>query len=236
MKWTEHSLTEEQLQLTAQNPIFRSVALSRLAELLEREVLLCSFRKDEIIYSPDHFEERIGLFLSGTAVAEKSKGTIILNTFEAGSCFGVATLFSQSKRYVTTIRAKSNCLVAFLSGESMIRLFREEPQISLNYIAFLASRIHFLNRKIDQFTAVSAALAFGTGRTEQSFPHACQLCKTGRDAGFGQKLSLPRIGCTGSRGAAEKRRQTAGNHRYLSAGTLVRAITPNYFCEKRNYL
>ncbi len=156
MKWTEHSLTEEQLQLAAQNPIFRSVALSRLAKLLEREVLLCSFRKDEIIYSPDHFEERIGLFLSGTAVAEKSKGTVILNTFEAGSCFGVATLFSQSKRYVTTIRAKSDCLVAFLSGESMIRLFREEPQISLNYIAFLASRIHFLNRKIDQFTAVSA--------------------------------------------------------------------------------
>ena len=156
MKRTEHSLTEEQLQLAAQNPIFRSVALSRLAELLEREVLLCSFRKDEIIYSPDHFEERIGLFLSGTAVAEKSKGTVILNTFEAGNCFGVATLFSQSKCYVTTIRAKSNCLVAFLSGESMIRLFREEPQISLNYIAFLASRIHFLNRKIDQFTAVSA--------------------------------------------------------------------------------
>ena len=156
MKRTEHSLTEEQLQLAAQNPIFRSVALSRLAELLEREVLLCPFRKDEIIYSPDHFEERIGLFLSGTAVAEKSKGTVILNTFEAGSCFGVATLFSQSKRYVTTIRAKSDCLVAFLSGESMIRLFREEPQISLNYIAFLASRIHFLNRKIDQFTAVSA--------------------------------------------------------------------------------
>ena len=156
MKRTEHSLTEEQLQLAAQNPIFRSVALSRLAELLEREVLLCSFRKDEIIYSPDHFEERIGLFLSGTAVAEKSKGTVILNTFEAGSCYGVATLFSQSKRYVTTIRAKSDCLVAFLSGESMIRLFREEPQISLNYIAFLASRIHFLNRKIDQFTAVSA--------------------------------------------------------------------------------
>lgn len=156
MEKLEYSLNTEQLQLAAKNPIFQSIPLPRLAELLEQEVLLCSFQKDEIIYSPDHFEERIGLFLKGSAVAEKNKGSVILNTFEAGSCFGVATLFSHSKRYVTTVRAKSDCLVAFLSGESMTRLFQEEPQISLNYIAFLASRIHFLNRKIDQFTAVSA--------------------------------------------------------------------------------
>ena len=149
------SLTTEQLRLAAKNPIFQSVALPRLRELLEREVKLCSFDKEEIIYSPDHFEESIGLFLKGSAVAEKN-GSVILNTFEAGNCFGVATLFSHSRRYVTTIRAKSSCIVAFLSGESMTRLFREEPQISLNYISFLASRIHFLNRKIDQFTAVSA--------------------------------------------------------------------------------
>ncbi len=155
MEKMEHSLTAEQLQLAANNPIFQSVSLPRLEELLQREVLLCSFRKDEIIYSPNHFEERIGLFLKGSAVAEKNNGSVILNTFVPGSCFGVATLFSHSKRYVTTVRAKSDCLVAFLSGESMTRLFREEPQISLNYIAFLASRIHFLNRKIDQFTAVS---------------------------------------------------------------------------------
>lgn len=155
MENLDHTLTTEQLRLAAKNPIFQSIALPQLRELLEQEVKLCSFCKEEIIYSPDQFEESIGLFLKGYAVAEKN-GSVILNTFEPGSCFGVATLFSHSKRYVTTIRAKSDCVVAFLSGDSMTRLFREEPQISLNYISFLASRIHFLNRKIDQFTAVSA--------------------------------------------------------------------------------
>ena len=156
MKKNDTFLTSEQLQLIAENPIFHSVSLPRLEELLKLEAQLCFFQKDEIIYSPKQFEERIGFLLEGSAVAEKNKGSVILNTFEAGSCFGVATLFSPSKRYVTTVRAKSDCLVAFLSGESMTRLFREEAQISLNYISFLASRIHFLNRKIDQFTAVSA--------------------------------------------------------------------------------
>ena len=156
MEKVEKLLSSEQLHLISKNPIFRSVSLPRLEELLQSKIQLTSFQKDEIIYSPKHFKERIGFLLKGSALAEKNKGSVILNTFEAGSCFGVATLFSPSERYVTTVRAKSDCLVAFLSGEAMTRLFREESQISLNYISFLSSRIHFLNRKIDQFTAVSA--------------------------------------------------------------------------------
>lgn len=152
----EKKLSEEQLLLIAKNPVFQSVPLTVLQPLLEQEIQLRSFKKGEIIYSPNHFEESMGLFLKGTAVAEKSNGSVVLNTFAPGSCFGVATLFSHSRRYVTTVKANSGCLVAFFSGESMTRLFREEPQISLNYIGFLASRIYFLNGKIDQFTAVSA--------------------------------------------------------------------------------
>ncbi|MBQ8599366.1 MAG: Crp/Fnr family transcriptional regulator [Oscillospiraceae bacterium] len=152
----EKKLSENQILLIAKNPVFQSVPLEVLQPLLEQNIQLRSFKKGEIIYSPNHFEESMGLFLTGTAVAEKSNGSVILNTFAPGSCFGVATLFSHSRRYVTTVKASSDCLVAFFSGEAMTRLFREEPQISLNYIGFLASRIHFLNRKIDQFTAVSA--------------------------------------------------------------------------------
>lgn len=149
-------LTDTLLILIAKNPIFQSVEAEKLKTLLEREGNIRSFSKDEVIFSPQHFEESVGLILQGNAVAEKGHGSVILNQFTPGSCFGVATLFSRSKCYVTTVRAKSDCQVLFLSGDSMSRLFREENKIALNYIAFLASRIHFLNRKIDQFTATSA--------------------------------------------------------------------------------
>lgn len=152
----QNNLTAEQLRLAAESSVFQNIPSEILYPLLNREAQLRSFHRDEIIFSPNHFEESIGLFLGGKAVAEKSGGSVILNTFHPGSCFGVATLFCHSKRYVTTVRATSDCLVAFFSGDAMMRLFAEEPRISLNYIAFLASRIHFLNRKIDKFTAESA--------------------------------------------------------------------------------
>ena len=156
MKKQDNILTEKQLSLLGSNPIFQNVPPETLRKLLNKEITLRSFQKGEIIYSPDHFEESLGFFLKGSAAAEKSGGSVVLNTFQPGSCFGVATLFCPSKRYVTTVRAQTDCQLAFLSGDSMTRLFAKEPRISLNYIAFLSSRVHFLNRKIDQFTAVSA--------------------------------------------------------------------------------
>lgn len=117
---------------------------------------LRSFARGEVIYSPAHFECSIGLFLSGSAQVEKSGGTVILNTLRPGDWFGVAALFSQSRRYVATVRAASSCRVAFFTHEGLTGMFAAEPVIGLNYISFLSSRIHFLNRKIDQFTAVSA--------------------------------------------------------------------------------
>ena len=155
MECEQNTLNTEQLDLLSRCPVFQGIALERLAELLDGKIQLRFFQKEEIIYSPHHFEESLCVILEGRAAAVK-KDSVLLNTFNAGSCFGVATLFCHSKRYVTTVLAKSRCLAAFLPAELMEELFQKEARISRNYIAFLASRIHFLNRKIDQFTAVSA--------------------------------------------------------------------------------
>lgn len=155
MEIESQNLSKEQLELVSCCPIFQGISAQRLGELLAGRVELRSFARQEIIYSPKHFEESLCLMLKGSAAANKH-GSVLLNTFQPGSCFGVATLFSPSKRYVTTVTAKTACLAAFFPAALMEELFRQEPLISRNYISFLASRIHFLNRKIDQFTAVSA--------------------------------------------------------------------------------
>lgn len=144
----------EQLELFCRCPIFQGLSPEHLRDLLGDKVELRCFAREEIIYSPRHFEESLGIILSGSAVAVKNN-SVLLNSFSAGNCFGVATLFSHSKCYVTTIKAKTNCHVAFFPAALMQELFRQETLISQNYISFLASRIHFLNRKIDQFTATS---------------------------------------------------------------------------------
>ena len=80
---------------------------------------------------------------------------VLLNQLSAGECFGVAALFVQREQYVTTVRARTDCKVLFLSLEAMQRLL-ENPQVSLNYIRFLSDRIQFLNRRIASFTAPNA--------------------------------------------------------------------------------
>ncbi len=155
MKELHYRLSKSDLHILINSPIFTGISEEKLKFLLESKVSLRSFDKDEIIYSPKNFEESLGIVLKGSAVAEKSAG-VILNHFKAGSCFGVATLFSPHKRYVTTVKASSSCCIAFFTEDSMKELFRAEERIALNYITFLSGRIHFLNSKIDTFTAVSA--------------------------------------------------------------------------------
>ena len=111
------------------------------------------FAKGEEIYSPAHYSKSLGILLRGKAVVERDQ--VLLNQLSAGECFGVAALFVQREQYVTTVRARTDCKVLFLSLEAMQRLL-ENPQVSLNYIRFLSDRIQFLNRRIASFTAPNA--------------------------------------------------------------------------------
>ena len=111
------------------------------------------FARGEEIYSPAHYSKSLGILLRGKAVVEREQ--VLLNQLSAGECFGAATLLVQREQYVTTVRARTDCKVLFLSLEAMQRLL-ENPQVSLNYIRFLSDRIQFLNRRIASFTAPNA--------------------------------------------------------------------------------
>lgn len=185
-----NALSSEQLEYVACCPIFRGLSASRLAELVAPQLRLRFFQGGTVIYSPTDFERSLGIVLAGSAIATK-KGSVILNTFQPGSCFGVATLFSNSRRYVATVQAKSPCLVAMLSGAQLQELFRLEPTITQNYIAFLYSRIHFLNRKIDAFTAVTADEAVALYLLEQ-LEHGNPICLDLSYAKLADTLALGR--------------------------------------------
>ena len=113
------------------------------------------FAKGEEIYSPAHYSKSLGILLRGKAVVERDQ--VLLNQLSAGECFGVAALFVQREQYVTTVRARTDCKVLFLSLEAMQRLL-ENPQVSLNYIRFLSDRIQFLNRRIASFLSRHSSL------------------------------------------------------------------------------
>lgn len=111
--------------------------------------------RGEVLYSPENFSQALGLVASGALEAENRSG-IALNTLDRGTLFGVAALFGEVDRYVSTIRAKSAARVLLIERSLLERLFVEHPECALRYVAFLTDRVRFLNAKIESFTAPSA--------------------------------------------------------------------------------
>ncbi len=135
--------------------LFKGVQPQQIETLLEYFSKKETFCKGEIIYSPQSFQKSLGIISRGIAIVEKENG-VILNRLTAGECFGAAALFLQQERYVTIVRAKTDCEILFLSAEAMQDIIEQSPKIALNYIHFLSGRIQFLNHRIDSFTASSA--------------------------------------------------------------------------------
>ena len=125
--------------------------MQRLLDGLEAE----AFAKGETIYSARRFRRSLGILLEGRAVVRKEGGPI-LRELGCGDCFGAAALFAPGEEYVTTVEAQSACRIVFLSDRQLEDLFRRWPDLAMDYIAFLAGRVRFLNEKIDSFTRPSA--------------------------------------------------------------------------------
>lgn len=144
-------LTKSQREALQKSFLFRSVPPADCETFMERHEATY-FTRGEIIYAQEHFQKSLGILLEGEAAVQKESGTL-LNILKVGSCFGVAALFAEAEKYVTTITARKNCSVLFISNEELVDLFRTYPDMALDYIAFLSGRIQFLNQKIDSFTS-----------------------------------------------------------------------------------
>ena len=161
------SLTNRQKQLLLGSFLFEQIP-PQLVEGFLDELHAESFAAGAEIYTASAFARSVGFVTKGAAVVHNASG-VLLNTLDAGNCFGVAALFSPEEDYIATVSAKTAAQVVFITDRQLTGLFAEFPQTAVNYIAFLSCRIRFLNRKIERFTAPSAleALRFYLLENEQ---------------------------------------------------------------------
>ena len=108
-----------------------------------------TFKKGDTIYSQKVFNNAIGFIIKGTAFAvSNNQNKIMLQTFECGMCFGAAALFGGNDIYVSTITAKTDCEILFLSEQTLKQIFQKYPKTAINYITFLSDKVRFLNNKL----------------------------------------------------------------------------------------
>ena len=116
------------------------------------------FSKGDVIFSPDSFQKMIGFVLRGECRVEKAKEdecAVFLNTLKPPASFGIMAALSSGSEYPTRIIASKSAQVMFIDGDDLITMIKRYPDISLNVIRFLTSRITFLNTKVATFSEKS---------------------------------------------------------------------------------
>ncbi len=136
---------EKRRELLASVYLFKNV--KQAAEEIELSEPV-AFSKGETIYSEKQFRRSIGVILSGSAKAVPLGGDGVLSYFKEGSVFGAAAVFGDNTEYISRIEAVKPCTVQFIEEETLARVFEKYPQVAVNYVSFLSSRIRFLNEKL----------------------------------------------------------------------------------------
>ena len=116
-----------------------------------------SFKKGEIIYSAEVFPNALGLILKGEAFAvTNNDNKLFMNSFKSGTAFGVAAVFGNKSNFVSTITAKTDMEILFITEETLLKIFEKYPKTAVNYIEFLSDKIRFLNKKVALLSSGSA--------------------------------------------------------------------------------
>lgn len=104
------------------------------------------------------FLSMLGIVLVGNAeiVSSDSGKPVILRSLQPRDVFGAASLFTRDSTPLSAISATSPCRLLFFSRDTVRDALLKDSGFLDAFLAFLADRVSFLNRKIRCFTAGSA--------------------------------------------------------------------------------
>ena len=148
--------TNETVELLSQLPLFRNCNKKTLAAACEKHAEHVFLSSDESL--GENCAKKLGILLSGTAeICSADQGkSVILRTLRPGDVFGAAGLFCQSETALSRVTATNSAHFLLFSAETVRSLLSRDQGFLDAYLAFLAGRVAFLNRKILCFTAGSA--------------------------------------------------------------------------------
>lgn len=151
-------LWNEKIDEILRHPLFTGIDRDNALNIFEScNCDIRDYRDGAVIHSPEGGEKMLGLMLKGRAVVntkDPSKNTL-LRFLKIGDLFGCANLFIDQP-YVSVISAVQASRVLILSEEAVRRLLESDRVFLYHYLAFLADRVCYLNRKIGYLTAGSA--------------------------------------------------------------------------------
>ena len=110
------------------------------------------YERGEIVFRPDEYSRSLAYIISGSCkvtMGQKGSGKLPMNVLSRGDFFGVAALFNEDVRYVTSVEAVKSTSILFMDQQLVMECIEKVPGFAMNYIRFMGNRIRFLNRKIE---------------------------------------------------------------------------------------
>jgi len=148
-------LTPQERDSLLSCPLFRGVEPAELAPLWTGDgVILQGFEPGERVYTPRHFQRRLGVLLSGQL--QVTKGELSVSELTPGDLFGAAALYSDGGEFATTITARRESRCLLLEQRTVDRLLAEHVRIRENYLRYLTDRIRFLSGRMQSLAQPGA--------------------------------------------------------------------------------
>jgi len=123
-----------------------------------------SFRAGETVMASGAHLRALGVIVSGeadvmkhTRVEEDSSHGVFMSVLKAGDAFGAATMFLSDASAATQVRTRRGCKAVLFPEVWLKTLMREHFDFTLNYIAYLTKRVHFLTGRIESIACPTAA-------------------------------------------------------------------------------
>ena len=155
-------MRKNDIEALKKSRLFSEAEDELIKELLssgEYEITLC--KKGETVFSPENEDVRLALVLKGSLEVSKStgRGKLFMNTLTVGAVSGMSCLFGDAASFPTTVTAREETRLLFITRAQLMSLFGRYPDILQKYLTLLSKKICFLNEKIESITAPDAKQA-----------------------------------------------------------------------------
>lgn len=147
---------EKKAEVLKKIPLFSALSDREISELITKSEASVFAPGKEIVSSTEG--RFVKVVLSGSVSVTKKNGDkeLLMRVVQTGGILGVASLFTEKNKSLSTIKAIKEATVIFISGEAVQSLVSENKGFAESYIRLLTAKIQFLNNRVKAYTSVSA--------------------------------------------------------------------------------
>ncbi len=150
------------LSLLSKAEVFRDLPHAEMVEI-ERVTTMTTCRKGRVFYTPGDQSEVLFILKKGrvqvSRLAEDGR-KLTIAVLDPGAIFGEMPMLSQTMQD-TTAEALDDCTICIMSRHDLENMVKTNPQVALNIVHNLASRVQDLESRLEMqaFQSVSERLA-----------------------------------------------------------------------------